>query len=184
MRRTTLILSALVLGLPPLTALAQSVEIEKALLAAPPTMRENAMVIKMAADGSHTVLREGSNGLMCWDRSDEPNRTFSVQCTSEENLERVQQNRAFNMSGGTPEEIRAMRDAAEVDGSRKESKFGSVYYTLNGENAESASLHLTIAVPHATGNTLGLPEQGSYTQPGSWIMEPGTTSAHIMLPGR
>ena len=79
MRRTTLILSALVLGLPPLTALAQSVGSEKALLAAPPTMRENAMVIKMAADGSHTVLREGSNGLMCWDRSDEPNRTFSVQ---------------------------------------------------------------------------------------------------------
>ena len=32
MRRTTLILSALVLGLPPLTALAQSVEIEKALV--------------------------------------------------------------------------------------------------------------------------------------------------------
>ena len=48
MRRTTLILSALVLGLPPLTALAQSVEIEKALLAAPPTMRENAMVIKLS----------------------------------------------------------------------------------------------------------------------------------------
>tara|TARA_B100000029_G_C17124188_1_gene796339 strand:+ start:91 stop:645 length:555 start_codon:yes stop_codon:yes gene_type:complete len=184
MRRTTLLLSALVVGLTPLTAQAQRAEIEKALLAAPPTMRENAMVIKMAADGSHTVLREGSNGLMCWDRSDEPNRTFSVQCSSEENLERVKQNRAFNMSGGTPEEIRAMRDAAEADGSRKESKFGSVYYTLNGEDAESASLHLTIAVPHATEATLGLPEQGSYTLPGSWIMEPGTTSAHIMLPGQ
>ncbi len=158
--------------------------IARATLAAPPSMQADAMVIRMAADGSHEVLRGGSNGLMCWDRSDEPNQSFSVQCTSEENLDRVKQNRAWAMSGKTPEEIRAMRDAAEADGTRKVSKVGSVYYTLNGEDADSASIHLTLAVPFATAESLGLPDQGSYTKTGSWIMEAGTSSAHLMLPGR
>ena len=158
--------------------------IARATLAAPPAMQADAMVIRMATDGSHEVLRDGSNGLMCWDRSDEPTRSFSVQCSSVENLDRVKQNRVWNMSGKTAEEIRAMRDAAEADGSREVSKFGSVYYTLNGEDADSANIHLTLAVPFATAESLGLPDQGSYTRTGSWIMEPGTTSAHLMLPGR
>ena len=142
------------------------------------------MVIRLAADGSHGVLRDGTNGLVCWDRSDEPGRSFSVQCTSQENLARVRQNRAFNMSGKTADEIRAMRDAAEADGSREVSVFGSVYYTLNGEDAASATMHLTIAVPFATSDSLGLPSEGSYTRAGTWIMEAGTSAAHIMLPGR
>ncbi len=158
--------------------------ITKALLAAPPAMQADAMVISLAADGSHTVLREGSNGLMCWDRSDEPGRSFSVQCTSEGNLSRVKQNRFWSMSGKTAEQIRAMRDTAEANGSREVSVFGSVYYTLNGADAASANIHLTVAVPFATSESMGLPTEGSYTLAGTWIMEAGTTAAHIMLPGR
>ncbi len=183
MKRIVFTLCALTLAA---TVGAQSTDdqIATATMAAPPAMQADAMVIRLAADGSHTVLREGSNGLVCWDRSDEPNRSFSVQCTSVENMDRIRQNRAWNMSGKTAEEIRAMRDAAEADGTRAVSKFGSVYYTLNGENAEAASLHLTVAVPFATAESLGLPDQGSYTRAGTWIMEAGLSSAHIMLPGR
>ena len=183
MKRIVFTLCALALAA---TAGAQSTDdqIATATMAAPPAMQADAMVIRLAADGSHSVLREGSNGLVCWDRSDEPNRSFSVQCTSFENMDRIRQNRVWNMSGKTAEEIRAMRDAAEADGTREVSKFGSVYYTLNGENAESASLHLTVAVPFATAESLGLPDQGSYTRAGTWIMEAGLSAAHIMLPGR
>ena len=53
-----------------------------ALLAAPPAMQGEAMAIRLDADGDHEVLRDGTNGLVCWDRSDEPQRSFSVQCTS------------------------------------------------------------------------------------------------------
>ena len=155
-----------------------------ALLAAPPAMEANATVISLASDGTHTELREGSNGLMCWDRSDEPGRSFSVQCTSEGNLSRVKQNRFWSMSGKTAEQIRAMRDTAEANGSREVSVFGSVYYTLNGADAASANIHLTVAVPFATSESMGLPTEGSYTLAGTWIMEAGTTAAHIMLPGR
>lgn len=155
-----------------------------ALLAAPPAMEANATVISLAADGTHTVLREGSNGLMCWDRSDEPGRSFSAQCTSEGNMARVKQNRMWAMSGKTADEIRGMQDAAEADGSREVSVFGSVYYTLNGADAASANMHLTVAVPFATNESMGLSTEGSYTQPVTWIMQAGTTAAHIMMPGR
>ena len=184
MKRNVLVVS--VLAATVVTAWAQSPadQVAKAVLAGPPALQAGAMVIRLAADGAPTVLREGSNGLMCWDRSDEPNRSFSVQCTSEDNLPRVKQNRAFNMSGKSAEEIRAMRDAAEADGSRAVSVFGSAYYTLNGENAASASSHITIAVPFATTASLGLPDEGSYTRAGTYIMEAGTSAAHIMVPGR
>ena len=96
----------------------------------------------------------------------------------------VKQNRAWNMSGQTADEIRAVREAAETDGSREVSAFGSVYYTLNGEDEASANMHLTVAVPFATTESLGLPSEGSYSRAGTWIMEAGTSAAHIMLPGR
>lgn len=158
--------------------------IATALLAAPPALQAGAMVIALDSDGEHTVLREGSNDLVCWDRSDEPGRSFSVQCTSVANLSRVQQNRAWAMSGRTADELRELRAAAEEDGTREVSAYGSVYYTLNGADAGSASMHITIAVPFATGESTGLPDAGSYTAAGSWVMEAGTSAAHIMIPGR
>ena len=54
-------------------------EIARATMAAPPALQANEMVIKLDSGGDYTVLREGSNDLVCWDRSDEPGRAFSVQ---------------------------------------------------------------------------------------------------------
>ena len=186
MTRTQTIPGLLVVLATPIMSPAQNsdAEIAKAVLAAPAALQANAMVIRLAADGTHTVLREGSNGLICWDRSDEPNRSFSVQCTSEENLPRVKQNRVWSMSGQSADDLRATREAADADGSREVSKFGSAYYSLSGEDADSANLHTTIAVPFATSDSLGLPDQGNYTGAGTWIMEAGTSAAHIMLPGQ
>ncbi|MBM63721.1 MAG: hypothetical protein CL484_12315 [Acidobacteria bacterium] len=186
MAKTLPILGLLVLLTAPASGAAQNTTdaIAKALLAAPAALQAEAMVIRLAANGTHTVLREGSNGLVCWDRSDEPSRSFSVQCTSEENLARVKQNRVWSMSGRSADDLRALREAAEADGTREVSKFGSVYYSLNGADAGSASLHTTIAVPFATSESFGLPDQGNYTAAGTWIMEAGNSSAHIMLPGQ
>lgn len=177
-------MAALAAGAPAAQSVEDEMAIATALMAAPPLLRDDAMVIRLADDGEYTVLREGDNDLVCWDRSDEPGRAFSVQCTSVGNMSRIQQNRAWAMSGKTDEEIDAMRDAAEADGSRALSQFGSVYYTVSGADAASARLHMTIAVPFATGESLGLPDEGSYTRAGAWVMQVGTSSAHIMLPGR
>ncbi len=45
-------------------------------------------------------------------------------------------------------------------------------------------MHITIAVLFANGDSTGFPEKGSCTRAGSWVMEVGTSSAHIMIPGR
>ena len=183
----------------PLPAAAQSVEddldmeakeiaIKTAVMAAPPLLRDDATVIRLDNEGEYEVLREGTNDLVCWDRSDEPGRAFSVQCTNMDNIARIQQNRAWNMSGKTQDEIAAMRAEAEADGTRELSKFGSVYYTVSGQDMTAIRLHMTIAVPFATSESLGIPDNeeggGEYRKAGAYVMEVGTSSAHIMLPGR
>ncbi len=178
-----LCLVPLVIGSP--AAQSDDDAIATALMAAPPALAANAMVIRLDDAGDYEVLREGDNDLVCWDRSDQPNMSFSVQCTSVGNLPRIRQNRAWAMSGQSAEETRAMQEAAEADGTREVSVYGSMYYTVAGADKESANLHMTIAVPYATGETLGgLAEEGSYTRAGTWVMQAGTSSAHIMLPGR
>ncbi len=75
----------------------------------------------------------------------------------------------------------AMLDAAEKDGTRVKPEPGSIWYHMMGPNRWGARAHVTIAVPGATAQSLGLPASGSAA--GVWIMNPGTTTAHLMLPG-
>ena len=162
-------------------------EIARAVLAAPRAMAADATVVRLAADGSHEVLREGTNGLLCYDRSNEPGRSFAVQCTDEENLARAKQNHQVRMSAGNADEANKMIAAAEADGSRESPKFGSVWYALTGQDQASVTphqAHITVAVPFATSDMLRLPSEGAYTQAGAWIMEAGSSAAHIMIPGR
>lgn len=156
-------------------------EVEKALSAAPRNAREAAAVIKWKADGTYDTLKAGTSRLACYDQSGEPNeQPFSVQCTSVGNLPRVAQNKKFER-----ELDRAKRqaglDAAEADGSRVKPEFGSVWYTMTGADQATARLHVTIAVPGATTASLGLPDNNKMG--GAWIMNAGTSTAHIMTPG-
>ncbi len=65
MKRTVIVLCVLVAA--STIAQAQTAEdaIATAALAAPPALQASAMVIRLAGDGSHEVLREGTNGLVC-----------------------------------------------------------------------------------------------------------------------
>ena len=162
-------------------------EIARAVMAAPAAMTADAMVVHLADDGSHQVLREGSNGLVCYDRSNEPGRGFAVQCTSVGNLARAGQNHKVRMASGNADDANTMLASQEADGSREVPEFGSVWYSVNGQDQASANAnqpHITIATPFATSDTLGLPVEGGYSQSGSWIMDAGTSTAHIMVPGR
>ena len=153
------------------------------MLAAPPRLREEATVVGWSSDGTRVVHRAGSNGVVCWDQSDEPRkRGVASRCTSEGNLPRIEENRGWNMSGKSQEEIQAMMDKAEEAGTRKVSEFGSVYYSVNSEDVQGANIHMTIAVPFATSDTLSVPSER--TNAGVWIMSAGTSGAHLMIPGR
>jgi hypothetical protein len=165
------------------SALAQTKaeSIDPALAAAPPQMRDGATIIKWKPDYTYETLKKGTNRLVCYDRSGEPGRQpFAVQCTSIANLDRVAQNRKFEAITDKAARQAAI-DAAEANGTRVKPEYGSVFYMMNGPDQEHARMHMTIAVPGATTQSTGLadnPKQG-----GVWIMNAGTTTAHIMTPG-
>ncbi len=161
------------------SAFAQSPEIDTPLLAAPANQREGAMVVKWKPDFSYDILRKGTNRLVCYDRSGQPGQQpFSLECTSIANLDRVAQNMKFEAQG---DKKQALLDAAEKDGTRVKPEFGSVFYNLGGADREHTRAHTTVAVPGATAQTMGLPDNNK--EGGAWIMNAGTSTAHIMIPG-
>ncbi len=154
---------------------------ERALAAAPAQMREGATVVKWNADFTYETVKKGTNRLVCYDRSGEPGRAaFAVQCTSIANLDRVAQNRKFEAMTDKAARKAAL-DAAEANGTRVKPEFGSVWLTMNGPDEEHAHIHRSIAVPGATTQSMGLPDNPK--QGGMWIMNAGTSTAHLMTPG-
>ena len=56
----------------------------------------DATLIRWNADYTYETVKQGNNTVVCYDRSDERDRSpFSAQCTSLANLDRVAQNRRF-----------------------------------------------------------------------------------------
>ena len=160
---------------------AQDAALEKALLAAPRQMKDAATVIKWKSDFTYDTLRKGTNRLVCYERPVQPGQQpFSVECTSIANLERVAQSLKTETIAD-PKERQAAFEAMERAGKWTKPEFGSVFYNLQGMDQASARSHVTIAVPGATKQTLGLPEDA--TMGGVWIMNAGTSAAHLMTPG-
>jgi hypothetical protein len=162
------------------SAFAQTSDIDTPLLGLPANLRQGATVVKWNNTSyTYEVLRKGTNQLVCYDRSGQPGQqAFSVECTSLGNLPRVAQNMRMDAMG---EKRQAALDAAEKDGTRVKPEFGSVFYNLYGPTREQARTHTTVAVPFATAQTLGLPDNNK--QGGVWIMNAGTSTAHLMIPG-
>lgn len=182
-RMITIVLGGLALSASMLAqAPAPADPIATPLLAAPANAREAATVVKWKPDFTYDTLKQGTNRLVCYDRTGLPQQpAFSIECTSIANLPRVAQNLKFEAAGGDRAKTQALVDAAEKDGTRVKPEFGSVFYNLSGADRERARAHTTIAVPGATAQSLGLPESAS--QGGAWIMNAGTSTAHIMIPG-
>ncbi len=179
-RLTPLVLVLLALSV---SALAQTPDpaIEKALLPAPRQMKEAATVIKWKSDFTYDTLKKGTNRLVCYERPVQPGQPpFSVECTSIANLERVAQSLKLE-TAADPKARQAAFEAAEKAGTWTKPEFGSVFYNMNGADAAQARMHVTISVPGATTKSLGLPENNS--QGGVWIMNAGTSAAHLMTPG-
>lgn len=158
-------------------------DVERILLGAPANLRAATGVIRWKDDFTWETLKAGTNRLVCFDRSGEDRRNaFAVQCTSLGNLPRVAQNRRFRAESKSNEEEKARVAAAEKNGTRVKPEYGSPWINTNGPDANNLRTHTTVAVPGATAQSLGLPDNNKQT--GAWVMEGGTSSAHIMLPGQ
>ena len=155
---------------------------DAALAAAPGNMKDAAMVIKWKADGSYDTLRPGTNRLVCYDQAgDAGEAPISSQCTSIGNLERVKQNKIYEAKIADRTAREAALTELEKNGQRVKPEFGSVFYTRSGKDATTVRTHITITVPGATTATLGLPDNNKMG--GAYIMNAGTSTAHIMTPG-
>jgi hypothetical protein len=164
---------------PPLEPGASQADVDRALLAAPANLRDQATVIKWKPDFTYTTLRKGTNNLVCYDKSGMPKQQpFMIECTVMGNLDRQAQNLKFEAMG---DKAQAAFDAAEKDGTRVKPQYGSVWYHVMGADKEHARTHMTIALPGATTASTGLPDKPR--QDGVWIMNAGTTTAHLLTPG-
>jgi len=164
------------------SAFAQSsLDNETILLAAPANLRAEATIIKWKPDHTYDTIKKGTNKIVCYDRSGFPlQQAFSIECTNLGNLDRAAQNLKIEALGDKAK-AQAAFDAAEKDGTRVKPEFGSVWYHIQGADKDHARPHMTVAVPGATTATLGLPDNGRGG--GVWIMNAGTTTAHLMIPG-
>jgi hypothetical protein len=157
--------------------------IARALSAAPAAARETASVVKWNADNTYTTIKEGTGNLVCYDHSGgSGERPFAVQCTNPGNLPRVQQNYQIEaQAAGDRDRLRTLLQTAESNGTRVQPVFGSVWISLTGNDQASAGRHMTIAMPGATQASTGFPEDRSGG--GAYIMDAGTSTAHLMVPG-
>ena len=155
-------------------------EIDTVLLAAPPNMKDAATVIKWKADFTYDTLKKGTNRMVCYDLSGQPaHPPFTVECTSIANLDRVAQNLKFE----------AMRQGRKQGGLRcgregrnpGEARIRIGMDPLHGPRPGARSTHTTVALPGATQQSLGMPDNPK--QGGVWIMNAGTSTAHLMTPG-
>ena len=150
------------------------------MLAAPANLRDGATVIKWKADFTYDTLKKGTNRLVCYDRSGFPEqRPFSIECTSLGNLDRVAQNLKFEAMGDkaragdarcggkgrNPCEARVRVGVVPPDGRRQGAR-------SHAHDHRRAGRHDAIT---------GLPDNPK--QGGVWIMNAGTTTAHLMTPG-
>lgn len=179
----TLVVAACLAMASPAAAQSDQAMIDRALLGAPAgNVRQNASVVKWGDDGKRVVIKQGTNDMVCWDQSVWPGQLpFSVHCTSSKSMDRVDQNRAFYMQYKTREAAEKAIKEAETAGKRVLPEYGAGHYGLQGKDQETARPHVTIAVPNATAASLKIPDKNSTS--GMWLMDAGTTGAHIMIPG-
>ena len=182
MKRIALVvLGAVALSTPSWAQAPADAAVEKALLAAPENQRKDATVVAFKPDFTYETVRKGTNQMVCFDRSGLPGQQpFSVECTSLRNLDRVAQNLKFEAETDRTKRQAAL-DASEKDGSRVKPEYGSVWYRLQGKDKDTARMHMTIAVPGATTQSTGIPDNPK--QGGVWIMNAGSSTAHLMVPG-
>jgi hypothetical protein len=151
------------------------------LLALPANLREGAGVVKWKPDHTYDTLKKSTNNMVCYDRSGFPLQApFSLECGDIRNLDRVKQNMEAEALGDKMKSEAKLKEE-EAAGTRAKPVFGSVWYHLAGPDKDHARPHMTIAVPGATQASMGLAENGRAG--GVWIMNAGTTTAHLMTPG-
>ncbi|EAZ79562.1 hypothetical protein [Algoriphagus machipongonensis] len=166
----------------------KEVQIKTAILAAPEEKREGAMVYGYDSNGEFTVLKNGSNEMICI--ADNPETEgFSVAAYPKDLEAFMARGRELKKEGKSFQEIFDTREAEAKSGTLKMPEEGATLYVLTAEKEDfnattgdvsNTYLRYVVYIPWSTPETTGLPLKPS--APGMpWIMDPGTHRAHIMI---
>ncbi len=167
---------------------AADIQIKLAIQAAPEEKREGAKVYGYDSKGVFTVLRQGTNEMICL--SDDPaQRGFSAACYHQDLEPFMARGRELKASGKDFKAITEARDAEAKSGKLKMNSQPSILYVFTAKDEDcdmvngtvkDAYLRYVIYIPYATSVSTGLPlKPGAPGMP--WIMDPGTPRAHIMI---
>jgi hypothetical protein len=189
--KTTLLFS--ILFLLAFSSFAQSiptkdVQIKTALMAAPDDKREAATVYGFDDKGEVTVLRKGTNEMICL--ADDPQSPgFNASCYHNTLEPFMERGRQLKKEGKTAKEIFDIREEEAKSGKLTMPKDGATLFVLSADaanyNSETGEvkdhyLRYVVYIPWATEASTGLPLKPSGPAM-PWIMDPGTHRAHIMI---
>ena len=158
----------------PGVATAQTVEeqIAEAVLAAPESLRDGATVIVRNARRRPSIIRQGTNALVC--EPDGPGPGFGVECYHK-SFQDVMDWTNERLAAGA----RSFADMFIDGGPMVEVSPGAMQYALVGPTREEAVREMSIHLPYATAGSTGLPTEERVNGP--WLMWGGTRAAHIMF---
>ena len=154
-------------------------KIAQAVMPLPPSLQAGATVVAVASNGEKTVLRQGSNQMMC--RADDPAPGFMVICYHTDLDPYWTLAAPVLADGATPNEERDFLLTAVSDG-KLEPVRGGILYVLNGTFVENALPMSVIFIPNLTAAASGLANVPNQHQP--WLMWEGTSLSHVMIPGK
>lgn len=164
--------------------------VEAAVLPLPEHLRAGATVVLQADDGTSTILRKGTNDMVCVDAT--TTDTFLAYCYTQTVYKVYQRAAALGKQLHTSDMDMGVADSIEAEIKRgkltlpREPTVGFALMgpihgydrATNSVNGEIKSWQ-TIMMPFATGAALGLPEAPAKDMP--WVMHPGMWMAHIMI---
>lgn len=170
------------------TAPSKEAQIASAVLAAPESLREKAMVYGYSEKGELIVLRKGDNEMVCI--ADDPKQAgLNVSCYHKDLEPFMERGRVLKKEGKSFQEIFDIREAEVKSKKLKMPNDGATLFvfTAKDENVNQSTgevkdgnLRYVVYIPWATAETTGLPLKPE--APGMpWIMDPGTHRAHIMI---
>jgi hypothetical protein len=163
-------------------------QIKGAVLAAPADKRAGAAVYGYNSKQEFTLLRKGSNELICL--ADDPKQKgFSVSCYHRDLEPFMARGRDLKKQGQAFQQIFDTREKEAKAGTLKLPKQPTTLFVFSApeENFNAATgevkgghLRYVVYIPFATAESTGLPLKPE--APGMpWIMHPGTHGAHIMI---
>lgn len=188
------LLAFILLSMPAFASLAQTTvpsseaQIKAAVMAAPADKREGAAVYGYNTSGAFTLLRKGTNELICL--ADDPKQKgFSTSCYHKDLEPFMARGRALRKEGKSGQEIFDARENEAKAGKLKMPKQPTTLFVFSAPEegfdattgeVKNGTLRYVVYIPYATSESTGLPlKPEGPAMP--WIMHPGTHGAHIMI---